>query len=94
MKTILYDAILLFGLGIRLCYEKIIGKKRSFLWERLGFIPYAYRIPEGKRVYWVHAVSVGETKGASALIAKIRKEDKKAFIILSSMTETDRKSGV
>jgi 3-deoxy-D-manno-octulosonic-acid transferase len=60
--------------------------KKTFL-KRLFFEK--FNIPKGKKVFWVHAVSVGEIKAVSEMLLKIKKED--IFLIVSTITETGLK---
>ncbi|MBE9608462.1 lipid IV(A) 3-deoxy-D-manno-octulosonic acid transferase [Chitinilyticum piscinae] len=56
--------------------------------ERLGFYPVA---PQAKR-YWIHAVSVGETRAAAPVIRALRERDPEAEILLTCMTPTGREA--
>ena len=44
--------------------------------------------PKGKRVFWVHAASIGETNSVLPLIQKIIENDNKIFILLTTTTLT------
>jgi 3-deoxy-D-manno-octulosonic-acid transferase len=44
--------------------------------------------PEGKTVFWVHAVSVGEVKSAKPLVEIIRTEHPEAFILVTMASVT------
>ena len=44
-------------------------------------------------VYWVHAVSVGETRAAAPLIERLRRERPGATLLLTCMTATGRETG-
>ena len=44
-------------------------------------------------VFWVHAVSVGETRAAAPLIERLRRARPDATILLTSMTATGRETG-
>ncbi len=46
--------------------------------------------PPGRDVYWVHAVSVGETVAAKPVIRELRKARPDAWIVLSTTTLTGR----
>ena len=46
--------------------------------------------PSGRDVYWVHAVSVGETVAAKPVIRELRKACPDAWIVLSTTTLTGR----
>jgi 3-deoxy-D-manno-octulosonic-acid transferase len=69
-------------------YQMLVKKKyrRSFF-RRWGFdIP---KIEKGnKPLYWVHAVSMGETLAVAALVKRIKRESPDARIVISSITET------
>lgn len=63
--------ILPFFLGY-LFLRKFCKKKRTvFAQQRFGFVPSS---PAGKRIIWLHAVSVGETLSLEYFIALIKKE--------------------
>jgi len=53
--------------------------------ERFGFVP---RIPAGKRVIWVHSVSVGETLAAVPLIRELQRHHPEALLAVTTMTPT------
>ena len=44
-------------------------------------------------VYWVHAVSMGETRAAQPLVARLLAEHPDATVVLTSMTATGREAG-
>ncbi len=52
--------------------------------ERFGFVPR----PEGERVIWVHAVSVGEVRSAAALILELDERYPEHRILVTTMTPT------
>ena len=57
---------------IYLFFRKFYKKKQAvFTWERFGFVP---TVPSGKKVVWLHAVSVGETLSLEFFITLIKKE--------------------
>ena len=69
-------------------YDYFIKKKYTqSLARRLGFnFPL---ITKGKRkLVWIHAVSVGETKAVSSLVKTIRNQLDNPIIVISSITET------
>lgn len=62
------------------------GKYRKSFLKRFGKdFPEA---PKGKKVIWVHAVSVGETKAVMPLIKKIKENQPDDWVILTTVTET------
>ena len=42
--------------------------------------------PNNKKVFWIHAASIGETNSVLPLINKIIKDDNKIFILLTTTT--------
>lgn len=95
MVYLLYDIlVLLAGLGL-LPYYLLrgvkYGKTRRGIRERLGFYPKdQLRRLAGKKVIWIHAVSVGETRAAMPLIRSLKKERPDYAVVLSHVTETGR----
>lgn len=72
----------------KLLYDYFFRKKyKQSITRRLGFkFPI---ISKGKRkLIWIHAVSVGETKAIAALVKTMRKELKDPLIVISNITET------
>lgn len=57
--------------------------------ERFGF----YAIKADKPVIWLHAVSVGETRAASPVIARLLKAYPQHRILVTHMTPTGRQTG-
>jgi 3-deoxy-D-manno-octulosonic-acid transferase len=65
------------------------GKTRRGIRERFGWYDRSKLAKlEGKQVFWVHAVSVGETRAAIPLIKALRKKHPEAAILISNVTET------
>jgi 3-deoxy-D-manno-octulosonic-acid transferase len=65
------------------------GKTRRGIRERFGWYDRSKLAKlEGKQVFWVHAVSVGETRAAIPLIEALRKKHPEAAILISNVTET------
>lgn len=64
---------------------------RQALRERLGL--YAAPRPAPGRL-WIHAVSLGETRAASALIAALREREPGLRLLLTHSTATGREAGV
>lgn len=72
----------------RLFYQMLFHKKyRKSLLHRLG-IGFPRISKQGKRLVWVHAVSVGETRAVSALVKKMKKENPNTLVVVSNVTET------
>ncbi len=61
------------------------GKSREGWSQRLGNLPTA---PAGRRVIWVHAVSVGEVVAALPLLQAIREQLPQHFLLLTTLTPT------
>ncbi len=64
-----------------------LGKYRSGLGERLGFVP--ERLKDVKPgCIWVHAVSVGEVLAVSHLVAELQKKYPERQVLVSTTTAT------
>ncbi len=63
-------------------------KYRNSLPARLGLELPAITKGAGKRLFWIHAVSVGEAKAALPLFERLKKEYPHALVVVSSTTET------
>ncbi|ALC16449.1 3-deoxy-D-manno-octulosonic-acid transferase [Desulfuromonas soudanensis] len=90
---LLYDLILLALTLVLIPYYLVRGafhgKVRRGIRERLGIYSAGRLAPlQGKRVIWIHAVSVGETRAAIPLIKALRKTWPEAALIISNVTET------
>ena len=90
MFSLIYDIALLLLATIALpkmvwqCLAQ--GKYRKSLSSRLGFrIP---TLPKDKKVIWIHAVSMGETRAVIPFFRLVRKGFPDALIVISSTTET------
>ncbi|MCM2264968.1 MAG: 3-deoxy-D-manno-octulosonic acid transferase [Desulfuromonadales bacterium] len=95
MIYLLYDLILclsaLFLVPYYLLRGVRYGKTRRGIRERLG--SYRKGFCNGlheRRVIWVHAVSVGETRAVSPLLRALRHRYPDAVLLLSHVTETGR----
>lgn len=64
------------------------GRYREGLSERLGLVP--RRLRPGKRVIWVHAVSVGEVMAASRLMEELSAESG-CDVMISTTTRTGQR---
>lgn len=72
----------------KLIYQSFkFGKYRDSIWLRLGYdFP---KIDKGERkLIWIHAVSVGETKAVSQLAKQLKQQGDRPIIVISSTTET------
>lgn len=67
------------------------GKHKGGLASRFGFVPDEVRKSlEGRQVYWVHAVSVGEVVQAFRLVAALKKRFPQALFVVTTTTLTGR----
>lgn len=80
--------VLLVGAPYWLFRMATSGKYREGLAERLGFVP--RRLGIGKRVLWVHAVSVGEVLAASRLIEELSVRSG-CTVMISTTTRTGQR---
>lgn len=93
MVYLLYDAVVwLTALFLVPCYllrGLAQGKVRRGIRERLGFFS-AQRFSAfaGRPLFWIHAVSVGETRAAIPLIKALRARHPDAVLVLTNVTET------
>ncbi len=93
MPRLLY-ALLLYLLlpftPLRLLWRSIRQPAYLQHWgERYGF----YEQPVKRPLIWLHCVSVGETRAAAPLVAKLRKRYPKHQILLTHATPTGRETG-
>lgn len=77
-------ALYLLAIAPKLLLDRVLkGKRHPGFLQRLGF-----NLPQcPKRCIWIHAVSLGEVKAASALIKELRKKTT-TFILLTTTTAT------
>ncbi len=99
MVYLLYDLMLYASAIILVPYYLLrglrYGKARRGIRERLGLYAQDFRhLLQGRKVVWVHAVSVGETRAAIPLLKALRKSYPDAQLLLSNVTETGRKIAV
>ena len=93
MVYLLYDLILLLAALILIPYYYFRGVRyRSFrhgIKERLGFFaPGQFDCLAGKQVFWIHVVSVGETRAVLPLVKALKKAYPEVALIISNVTET------
>jgi 3-deoxy-D-manno-octulosonic-acid transferase len=73
----------------KVLYEYLLlKKKKKDLLKRLGLKKYSFNFSDKKPIIWVHAVSLGETKVATSLVEKLKKEYPNSYIIISNTTQT------
>ncbi len=65
---------------------------RAHVGERFGHYAASAAVPAGD-IFWVHAVSLGETRAATPLIERLRRDHPHATILLTHMTATGREAG-
>src|SRR3982751_3782203 len=65
------------------------GKYSGSLRQRFGFLPLFD--PKGRKVVWLHCVSVGETNAARPLIDRIKREYPDLSLVVSTTTKTGQK---
>jgi 3-deoxy-D-manno-octulosonic-acid transferase len=85
LMVLLLPFILLFILGrlaVRPAYRDGIAQR--FGWYPRGF----FKSLEGKKVFWIHAVSVGEVISSGVLIQLLRERYPKAGLVFSTVTPT------
>ena len=97
MFMVLYSLLLAVGLVVSapwwLWRMATSGRYREGLRERLGFVPDAVRAAvAGKKVVWVHAVSVGEVLAAERLISELKQALGEGWVVaVSTTTATGQK---
>lgn len=90
---LLYDLLLLFSAVVLVPWYLVrgvrYGKARRGIRERLGFYTPERLAPlTGRRVIWVHAVSVGETRAAIPLVKALKGTYPDHALVVSNVTET------
>ncbi|MCW8858533.1 MAG: 3-deoxy-D-manno-octulosonic acid transferase, partial [Deltaproteobacteria bacterium] len=93
MVYLLYNLLLLLSALFLVPYYLLrglrYGKSRRGIRERLGYYsPKQLTDMQKRRIIWIHAVSVGETRAAMPLIKQIRLYYPEFQILLSNVTET------
>src|SRR5688572_10271126 len=86
----LYSILLTLGFIIllpRFLFDALFnGKYAAGFTQRLGFVPNL--TPNGKKVIWLHCVSVGEVNAARVLVFSLRREMPETRLIVSTTTRT------
>ncbi len=87
---LLYSIILTIGFLLllpRFLFDAVFnGKYAAGFTQRLGFLP-AFD-PNGKKVIWLHCVSVGEANAARPLAQKLKEAHPDLSIVISTTTRT------
>lgn len=66
----------------------VLGKYRETLRQRFGLVLPEVTLPPGKKLLWIHAISMGETRAVIPLFRLIRECYPDLYIVISSTTET------
>lgn len=90
---LLYDLIWLLGAMVLVPWYLLRrftgGKNRQGLRERFGWYAPGRLAPlQGRRVLWLHAVSVGETRAVVSLIRALKQAFPEHALVLTNVTET------
>jgi len=90
---LLYDLLLLIAALFLVPYYLLrgfrYGKSRRGIRERLGSLSeHQLNLLSGRKVLWVHAVSVGETRAAEPLLKALRQKHPEHLILLTNVTES------
>lgn len=88
--SLLLHALLPYALGHLAWRARRQPEYLQHVPERFG----RYRHTPDRPVIWVHAVSVGETRAAAPLVAKLRQTYPDHDILMTHMTPTGRQTGV
>jgi 3-deoxy-D-manno-octulosonic-acid transferase len=95
LSYFLYSLLLAMGMLLSLPYwlYQLLrhGKYRYGFAQRIGWVPARMRAPEtgrGKRIIWVHAVSVGEVLAVSGLVEQMRRTFPQHRVLVTTTTET------
>lgn len=90
--SVLLAAVLVLGAPWWLARMATSGRYRAGLTGRLGVIPKGLsEAVAGRRVVWLHAVSVGEVMAASELVRELRARLPEWVIAVSTTTETGQR---
>jgi 3-deoxy-D-manno-octulosonic-acid transferase len=90
--SVLLAAVLIVGAPWWLARMAMSGRYRAGLSQRLGLIPAEIgNVVKGRRVIWLHAVSVGEVLAAGELVRQLRTALPEWVIAVSTTTETGQR---
>src|SRR5436190_12180903 len=89
----LYSLVYTLGFIVllpRFIFDAIFkGKYAAGFKQRLGFVP-AFD-PHGRKVIWLHCVSVGEVNAARPLAIKLKQDFPEKALVVSTTTRTGQK---
>jgi 3-deoxy-D-manno-octulosonic-acid transferase len=94
LSYLLYNLVLALGMLLSLPYwlYQIVrrGKYRRGFAERTGKVPVRLNVAgdHGRRVIWIHAVSVGEVLAVSGLVERMRENFPGHRVVVSTTTDT------
>ena len=93
LYSLLLAAVFVVGAPYWIVRMLTSGRYRAGLPERFGVVPPEFRAAvEGRKVVWVHAVSVGEVLAATPLIAELERSlSPDWLIVLSTTTATGQR---
>lgn len=74
-------------------YGERVDERFGFYGPELAFAPHAARSAPRKPVVWLHAVSLGETRAAAVLLARLRDSLPGMRLVLTHGTATGREAG-
>jgi len=91
----LYDLMMTVAAVLLFPYALIRGVRYGEVWqgigERLSYFSAQRLLPlQGRPLYWVHAVSVGEVRACLPLLKELRRAEPEAVLALSCMTYTGK----
>lgn len=84
----------LYNLGVHLIVlgSLLRNKSRPQFFKRLG-VGFPRIDKQGRKLIWIHAVSVGEMRAVAPLIKRLKQEKNPPLIILSTVTNTGHAEG-
>lgn len=85
-----YDVLIFIGMSINMVYRFFKSRNNSlikqYVNERLGKV--VFKPIQGKKVYWIHAVSVGEVGAAKIVARDLKLIEENAYVVLTVFTLT------
>ena len=87
LYSLLLASVFILGAPYWLIRMATSGRYRAGLWERLGRVPAELRAAaSGRKVVWLHAVSVGEVLAATRLVTELESSLGSDWLIVISTT--------